>query len=228
MISLRTFTLVTGTLAACCGLVVYRAARSVPEFYETTTAIPEAEADKAGHEFTATTVSLAGQVRREGDWSALFTDAQVNGWLAVDLPQKHPELLPPGYEQPRVRFTDQGLQLGVRYHLAGVPTIVWIDVDIQMTGAQEAAFRFRRVRAGLLPLPLGQILDALTQVADDLDLPMRWTTVEGDPTAIVGLLSMGDDGMRYDLDALELTDGELYLSGRTTRLAKAPTVGAVR
>src|SRR5690242_17219262 len=127
MFRLRTFASLLTAILAASGFAVYRAARTVPEFYETATAtIPPAVADRAGDEFTATTVSLASQVRREGQWSASFTDAQVNGWLTVDLPTKHPELLPPGYEQPRVRFTERGLQLGVRCTSTPVTTVVWL------------------------------------------------------------------------------------------------------
>jgi hypothetical protein len=229
MVRLRILLSLTALLLAVSGLAIYRAARSVPEFYEeAVVAVPPAVADRQGDEFTATSVSLASQIRREGRWSAIFTDAQVNGWLTVDLPTKHPELLPPGYEQPRVRFTEHGLQLGVRCTTTPVTTVVWLDVDVQMTGAQEAALRFRRVRVGLLPLPLKEILDSLTQVASDLKLPLRWTTIENDPTAIVALPPIGDDGMQYDLDALKLSDGKLYVAGRTSRFAAKPTAAAAR
>jgi hypothetical protein len=228
MFRLRTLAMFAAATAAMFGLGVYRAAQTVPDFYEASLSVPPADADKAGDEFTATTVSLASQVRREGEWSALFTDAQVNGWLATDLPAKHPELLPPDYEEPRVCFTAEGVQLGVRCTLSGVKTIVWLDVDVQMSGAHEASLRFRRVRAGMLPLPLGEVLGGLTQAADDLQLPLRWTTVEGDPTAIVGLPTLGSDGLRYELDALQLEDGKLYVAGRTQRLAAGEKTTFVR
>lgn len=225
----RMFLSLSVAIVAVAGFVVYRAARTVPDFYEAATAtVPPAVADRAGDEFTATTVSLASQVRREGRWSAQFTDAQVNGWLTIDLPTKHPELLPTGYEQPRVRFTEHGLQLGVRCTTTPVTTVVWLDVEVQMTGTQEAALRFRHARAGLLPLPLNEVLDALTKVAADFELPLRWTTIEGDPTAVVGLPPIGNDGMQYDLDALNLSDGQLYIAGRTSRFAAKPTGAAAR
>jgi hypothetical protein len=226
MFRLRTFVSLLIAVLAVSGFAVYRAAQTVPDFYTAATVeVPHAVADRAGDEFTATTVSLASEIRREGHWSALFTDAQVNGWLTCDLPTKHPELLPPGYEKPRVRFTDHGLQLGVRCTSTPVTTVVWLDIDVQMTGTQEAALQFRRVRAGLLPLPLKEILDSLTQVAADLELPLRWTTVDGHPTAIVGLPNLSSDGLQYDLDALKLSEGELYVAGRTSRYV-AKTSGA--
>jgi hypothetical protein len=222
MFRLRTILSLLLAIAAVACFSVYRAARSVPDFYEAAVAeIPPEAGDKAGDEFTATTVSLAGQARREGQWDAFFTDEQVNGWLAVDLPTKHPELLPTGYEQPRIRFAENGLQLGVRYKAPALTTVVWLDVDVQMTGTHEAALRFRRVRAGLLPLPLKQILDALTQVATDLELPLRWTNTDGDPTAVVGLPTLDNNGLQYDLESLQLSDGRLYVSGRTSRVATA-------
>ncbi len=50
-----------------------------------------------------------------GHWSAVFTDEQINGWLAADLPEKFPQLLPPEIQDPRVVFAPGQLQLACRY-----------------------------------------------------------------------------------------------------------------
>jgi hypothetical protein len=228
MLRLRYLSLLVVTIIVAVAGGTYRAASTVPEFYEESLALPPQEAHAAGDEFTATSFSLANQVREAGAWSAVFTDEQVNGWLAVDLPKKHPELLDPQFEEPRIRFHQDGLQLGVRRRVGAIKTVLWLDVEVKMSGAQEAALRFRHARAGSLPLPLGNLLDSLTEVAKDLDLPLRWTTVDGDPTAIIGLPALGEDGLRYELDKLKVSDGRLFVSGRTQHLAGVPTAAAAR
>ena len=169
-------------------------------------------------------MELSNRVRLAGIWSAQFTDEQVNGWLATEMPEKHPELLPVGFTQPRVRFAENRLQLGVQSTASGVETVVWLDIEVSMTDEHEAALRFRQVRAGSLPLPLGHVLDALTQVAQDLEVPLRWTTVDDDPTALLGLPTLAGGYVRYELDKLKVSDGLLFVSGRTVR-AKATSPG---
>jgi len=199
---------------------LYSASQDVPEFYSEALYIPPEKADVAGDEFSQSAVALAGNVREEGDWTAYFTDEQINGWLATDLPEKHPKLLPPEFTDPRVRILEDQAQVGIRCKLGGVSTVAWIDVSVSMTEAYEAAVRFRRVRAGSLPLPQTEVLDAVSQVAADLGLTLRWTTIEGDPTAIMALPPLDERGLSYELTRLKLAPGKLYIAGRTLRDGK--------
>ncbi|MCE9606935.1 MAG: hypothetical protein K8U03_18785 [Planctomycetia bacterium] len=211
------------SLATGLGLYgVYHAAQEVPDFYAEAVAMPETHADKASDEFTAGAFALANDVEKEGSWSSVFTDEQINGWLAVDLVEKHPNLLPPNFERPRIKILDDHVQVGVRCEIGGVKTIAWMDVEGQMTKNQELAVRFRQIRAGAVPLPLSTILDAVRQAAEAFELSLRWTTVNGDPTAIVGLPSTMKKGIRYELDRFTLTDGKLYVAGRTFRADGKP------
>lgn len=228
MIRLRQFVALMLLVALGGAAWMYRAARTVPEFYQQTLVLEPQVAEQAGNEFTEQTFELANRVRDFGKWSALFTDEQVNGWLATEMPQKHPELVPAGFAHPRVRFGKDGLQLGVQYTAAGVETVVWLDVEVSMTENREAALRFRRVRAGSLPLPLGHVLEALTHVAEDLHVPLRWTTTDGDPTALVGLTPSSDGRMRFELEQVKVSDGRLFLSGRTFRPTAANPNAAAR
>lgn len=228
MIRLRYF-FVLVTLVALGGAAwLYRAACTVPDFYQQTLVLAPHVAEKAGDEFTEQSFELANRVRDIGKWSALFTDEQVNGWLATEMPQKHPELVPEGFADPRVRFAQDGLQFGVQYTAAGVATIVWLDVEVSMTEQREAALRFRRVQAGSLPLPLGHVLDALTHVAEGLNVPLRWTTTDGDPTALIGLAATSDGRMRFELEQVKISDGRLFVSGHTVRPTAAKSGPAVR
>jgi len=196
---------------------LYSASQDIPDFYSEALHIAPEVANVAGDEFSQQAVALAGSVREEGDWTAYFTDAQINGWLAADLPEKHPKLLPPEFSEPRVRILEDQAQVGIRCKLGGISTVAWIDVEVSMTEACEAALRFRRVRAGSLPLPQSEVLDAVSQVAADLGLVLRWTTIDGDPTAIMSLPPLDERGLRYELTRLKLATGRLFIAGRTIR-----------
>lgn len=197
---------------------VYHATQEVPEFYAEALEMPETHADKQSDEFTDRALALAGDVEKEGSWSSIFTDDEINGWLAVDLVEKHPNLLPPNFERPRIKILDHHVQIGVKCELRGVKTIAWMDIEGQMTKDQELALRFKQIRAGAVPLPLSTILDAVKKAAETFEVPLRWSTDGGDPIAIVGLPTPTKKGMRYQLERFSLTEGKLYLAGRTTKV----------
>jgi hypothetical protein len=66
-------------------------------------------------------------------------------------------------------------------------------------------------------LPQSEVLDSVSQVAADLGLTLRWTTIEGDPTAIMSLPPLDERGLSYELTRLKLAPGRLLIAGRTIR-----------
>ncbi len=196
---------------------LYTAAQQVPVFYSAALVMPPAAAEKAGDEFSDQAFALANDAKQEGAWSALFTDEQINGWLATDLKEKHPLLLPPNFTHPRVKLLDDHVQVGVRYTVRGVETVAWMDVDARMTDTHEIALRFRDIRAGAVPLPLATILDAVTTGAKELDLSLRWTSMDEDPTAVISLPQSIKHGLRFELAKLKLAEGKLFVSGQTLK-----------
>ena len=207
-------------MAAAAGIGAYslfRAAQQVPEFYSAALEMPPTVAEKACDQFSDQAFALANDVEKEGSWSALFTDEQINGWLATDLVEKHPLLLPPNFAHPRVKLLADHAQVGVRYTVSGVETVAWMDVDARMTDTHEIALRFRDIRAGAVPLPLATILDAVTTGAKELNLPLRWTSMDDDPTAVIGLPHSIKHGLRYELTKLKIAEGKLFVSGQTLK-----------
>lgn len=210
-------------LAVGAGLFgIYHAAQEVPDFYAEAVAMAETYADRNSDDFTDRALALAGDVKKEGDWSSVFTDEQINGWLAVDLVEKHPNLLPQNFESPRVKIFDDHIRVGAKCLIGGVSTIAWMDLEGRMTVDHELAVRFREIRAGSVPLPLSTIIDALTKAAEKFEVPLRWTTEDGDPIAIIGLPTPEKKGQRYELQRFTLTAGKMFLAGRTIKVdAKA-------
>jgi hypothetical protein len=70
----------------------------------------------------------------------------------------------------------------------------------------------------VLPLPLTQVLDGVAEAARRLKLHLAWRQVDGDPVALITIPPTRDrEDTEYQLEALELREGEIYLSGRTRR-----------
>lgn len=212
-----------GVLAAAAALLLWNL-QQPPEFYAAAVEVPPAEQEQASDAALAQTSALASDAQRPGAWQALFTEAQANGWLAVDLPRNHGTLLPPEVEDPRVEFVPGGLRLAWRQPAAGgASTVISAEAQVSLIEPETLAVRLGRVRAGTVPLPSGLAVRALEQAAAALGAPLRWTSAEGQTVALVRVPPRDvGQGRVARLMALEFRDGELFLGGETRPAGEGP------
>ncbi len=191
------------------------ASQSVPKFYELAMELQPEEADQAGDEFERQVVAMASDLEEGHRWSLVLTDHQVNGWLATDLLQKFPNLLPKEVEAPRIAFREQMASLACRVNTEKVSTVLSVNLEAYLTNEpNEIAIRVQRVRAGVLPVPLTKILDQITEVAHQSGISLRWTQREGDPVALVALpVERPELRPGVVLERLEMGTGELVVEG---------------
>jgi hypothetical protein len=198
--------------------IVYRASRHVPQFYVQALAADPAVQRSAGDELERRALELHNDVQHAGDWEAVFTQEQINGWLAVDLIEKFPDLLPPEAKDPRVEITPQEIRLACRYQDGNIETVISLAVTASMSEEPNTiAVRIKRVRAGALPVPFKQFLEDITQASRESGLDLRWLQSEGDPVALVRLPTENTElpDRTLHLKRFELREGEAYLSGET-------------
>ncbi len=208
-----------------CGLLLYRGTQHVPQFYEQSlqTEISPLEQAKRGDEFEREVLELHNDTARVGRWQAIFSDQEINAWLAVDLVQNHPRALPSDLVDPRVKITVDQVQVGCRYKGDPLEMVVSLEADAYLTDKpNQLAVRIRGVRAGVIPLPLKQFMDRITDVARGNGIQMLWAQQDGDPVALFQIPSSHKQfpGRELHIETLELRDGELCLAGRTERAAK--------
>ena len=101
--------------------------------------------------------ALASMAQQTAPWEALFTDTDVNGWLAVALEEKFPGWLPETISDLRVAFTDPWLLVGFHYQDAHYDTVVTLRMVPYVVEADGLARLFVKRRFGLdeagLPAP---------------------------------------------------------------------------
>jgi hypothetical protein len=202
----------------CVTLMAFRTAlHRIPDFYAKAVAIPAAEQHVAGEALERNILALHNSASDAGRWSATFTDEQINGWLAADLPEKFPDLLPAAICDPRVAFFPGQVQVACQYTGDRVSAVVSMALDVRLAeDPNTLAVRVRGARAGLLPLPLRDLLDQLTHAAQGADLVLRWAQADGDPVALIALPAAEDEETpRLILEQLEIRAGEIHLAGRT-------------
>jgi hypothetical protein len=197
---------------------VSRAARHMPEFYRQALAAPPTQQLERGQQFEEHALALHNQLHHAGRWEVRFTQDEINGWLATDLPAKFPRVLPPGVSEPRIAIDRGVVRLAVHYQRSGVDTVVSLSGQIHLTDQpNEVAIHIVQARAGLLPMPLTKFLNEITERAARADLPLRWTEAQGAPVALLRLPLDLDDtrGRQLVLERLHLGEGELVVAGRT-------------
>lgn len=201
---------------------LYWATRQVPDFYRQSLA-RQSDADPAsGERFEQQALALHSQLQHAGRWEIRFTQDEINGWLADDLPRKFPRLLPEGLSDPRVAIDGNALRLAVRYRRGSVDTVLSLSGDAYLTDQpNEVAVRIGQARAGFVPVPLGRLLDDIRARAVLAGVPLRWTEADGAPVALLrvpcDVMLPGhdeDDPQRLVLEQVRINQGEFVVVGR--------------
>ena len=208
-------------LAVVVGATLYwlfEASQQVPDFYRKSVARAPEDQQEARDEFVAATTALASDLHRSGRWQHIFTTEQVNAWLALELATNYPELLAGEWHEPRIAIDEHEATIACRYENGTVSTVMSLSVDVYLHEPNVVAIRIRRARAGALPVPLAQVLDAVSQAARALKLRLEWRKDHGDPVALVTFAKPPDSQSESVwLEAIELRKGELFVAGAMTR-----------
>jgi hypothetical protein len=209
---------IVGCLAvlAVVGLgVLLVALRHVPQFYEQAMTESAVELKKGSDQLLRQVAALEGAAHRPGHWKIRVTAKQFNGWLAVDLVENHPHVLPPGVSDARVAIFPDAMKLACRSENGLMSCVLSLAVQPYLAEPNVVALRLIRARAGALPVPLRPVVDRISQAAGGLPpSSFHWRQAGGDPVAVVTLPGKyGDRAAR--VDAIELGDGWIELSGTT-------------
>lgn len=195
----------------------YRATQYVPDFYERQLEAENPVVQKRrGDEFERQALELNNQIRKSDHWRASFSAEEINAWLAIDMPEKFPEVLPDDVRSPRVAIEPEMFQLACRVENSRFTSVVSLGVQPYVTSEPNVlALRVKQLRAGALPIPLGQYLEKISHKCAQAGIPLRWTEEDGDPVALVTLPLNPEDfrNRRVQVEEIELTDGALIVSG---------------
>ncbi|MCA9269625.1 MAG: hypothetical protein KDA41_14185, partial [Planctomycetales bacterium] len=213
---------VTTVLALLLAAGAWKASQHEEPWYVEAVAVEPAQQEEQaeqGDRLERQALDLRNEARHTGTWEAKFTDAEINGWLAYDLPEKFPKTLPSTVHEPRVKLNADMAKIAFRVVTKQFDSVFIVGIDLYLTdNPNELAVRFRSARAGLLPMPMKNVTDIVSKAAAKANLPIRWSQNEGDPVALVQIPERFDkiEG-RLEIDNVEVRDGEVYFSGQTTR-----------
>lgn len=199
------------------GGFAYRAMQQVEPFYAAAVETKPAELERAGRRMEDRVADLATDSQTTGRWESKFTADEVNGWVALMLKEKYPDLLPPEVIDPRVAFSNGRCQVGYRYEGNRVSAVITIEGDASMATHDVAAVRLRKARLGAIPLPLSQVVEEINERAADLDIAIKWIEQEGDPVLLVAVTNaLSNEQEVRRLEKIDILEGELVLAGTAT------------
>ncbi len=162
---------------------LFWAVRKPPDFYQremardVAPAVRRAEAES----FVQRTERLAETVRNDGEWSERFEQDQVNSWIAEEWSGRFGAHVPPGVSDPRVLFAPGRMELAFRYRRENVVGVVSVSLRPTIRGPNRLGIEIDAVRAGLVPLPLDQILERLVAAATERGWTIERHNVDGRP-----------------------------------------------
>ena len=203
--------IVLGSVAVLPGLA-WLSLTHKPDFYKANVTLPKGEREKEAKEFVAQSLQLRNDICNEPSWEAVFTDQQVNAWLAEDLVTHFADQLPSEVHEPRVLFEMDRVTLGFELDQGPVRSVIWVVARPRIPEGNVLELTLEKIRAGVLPLPADKLLDRLTGHAIARGLDMRWKRDGQFPVVTIRYKPhTGRDDVK--LEGVRIRKGEIILMG---------------
>jgi hypothetical protein len=197
--------------------VVWLSLTHEPKFYRAMIEVPRARREAEAQRFVAQSLQLRNDICNEPRWEAVFSDQEVNAWLAEDLVTHFADQLPPEIHEPRVVFETDRVTLAFQLNQGPVKSVIWVIARPRVPEGNVLELTLEKIRAGALPVPADKILDRIVEHARAHGLDVVWKRVDDLPVVTARYLP---DSEREDvsLERVEIRTGQLRLVGRSNRI----------
>ena len=222
---LRRLGVCSAAVLACTVVVVGWLVRHEPAFYRSRiAAAPDGEPPPGqsalGRRLVTKLSALHADFVRPGPWEAAIAEAEINAWLATDLPRNHANLLPRGLSSPRVAIGSRRLRLGARLGGATLGGVAAFEVEVVLRDTNQIGIVVTDARLGGLPLPRGPVTHEIARRIDALGMATERRRLDGRTVLVVYIPSTHDAGATsYWLESLALEEGEVLVAGVTRAAA---------
>lgn len=205
-------------LAALLPLAGWLSLTHQPSYYRRmmSQSISHDQLEQQAKRFVAQSLQFHNDIRNEPTWEAVFSDQEVNAWLAEDLVTHFADQLPPEVRDPRVLFEMDRVILAFRLERSGVDSVITVVARARIPSDNTVELTLEKIRAGILPVPADGVLDRITEIGRRHGVDVLWKKVEGYP---VVQLQYQPNLAREDvrLEDVEIRSGRIRLAGRSDR-----------
>lgn len=194
-----------------------------PRFYTTRVQVPRARQEEEAKRFVAQSLQLRNDIDNEPAWEALFTDQEVNAWLAEDLVTHFADQLPPEVHEPRVVFEPERVTLAFQLDQGAFKPVIWVVARPRMAEGNVLELTLEKIRTGVLPVKADTILDRIVKHAKERGIDIDWKRVDNLPVVTLRYSAKGGND-EVQLDLVEVLDGQIRLVGQSNRegVARSP------
>src|SRR4029077_19476987 len=155
-------------------------------FYRAMVTVPRDQQEAKAKRFVAQSLQLRNDIHNEPTWEAIFTDQEVNAWLAEDLVTHFADQLPPEVHEPRVFFELDRVTLAFQLDQGPLSSVIWVVARPHVPEGNVLELTLEKIRAGVLPVPAEGILDRITEHARNHGLDVAWRSgAEGFPIVTI-------------------------------------------
>lgn len=193
----------------------YRATQWIPPFYDKQLGASRDELQQAGNQLERQLQQLQQQHVDARQWTSIFSEEEVNGWLAVNLPVKFPRLLPHTIREPRIELKAGNAHIACQYVSPKMTAVLSLQIDARATDQPNiVAIYLRDARIGAVPGLVQLAMDEIDSAAKRAGVQIEWVEDKGDQVALVTVPDhVLDADHRFELQDVEIADGELKIAG---------------
>lgn len=188
-----------------------------PRFYRSVVDVPREQRQERAKRFVAQSLQLRNDIVNEPRWEAVFTDQEVNAWLAEDLVTHFADQLPPEVHEPRVIFDDDRVTLAFQLDQGPIRSVISVVARVDVPEQNVLELTLERIWAGAMPFPADPIIERITERAVRHGLDIRWEHLGEQPVA---LIRYSPDLTRNDvvLEHVVIRSGQIRLAGRSNKV----------
>src|SRR5262245_64585562 len=189
---------------------------SQPSYYRAMVLQSREQRQGKARKFVAQGLQLRNDICNEPTWEAVFTDQEVNAWLAEDLVTHLADQLPPEVHEPRVLFELDRIILAFQLRQRGVHSVITVVARPRVPQENTVELTLEKIRAGILPVPADNIIDRIIEHARYHGINVQLKRRDGYPVVV---LRYTPNLNREDvlLEELEIRTGQIRLAGRSDR-----------
>jgi hypothetical protein len=187
-----------------------------PSYYRDIVLLPREQRAGKAKKFVAQSLQLRNDICNEPSWEAVFTDQEVNAWLAEDLVIHFADQLPPEVNEPRVLFELNRITLAFLLKQGGVQSVITVVARPRVPGGNTVELTLEKIRAGILPVPADNVLDRIIEYARYHGVDAEWTRKEGYPVVLMRYMP-NLEREDVQLEELQIRAGQIRLAGHSDR-----------
>ncbi|MGP0062114.1 MAG: hypothetical protein ACLQGP_00750 [Isosphaeraceae bacterium] len=187
-----------------------------PSYYRDIVEQTHEQREGKARKFVAQSLQLRNDICNEPTWEAVFTDQEVNAWLAEDLVTHFADQLPSEVNEPRVLFELDRVILAFQLRQRGVQSVITVVARPRVPEGNTVELTLEKIRAGILPVPADNVLDRVIEYARCHGIDVEWTRKDGYPVVLIRY-TPNLDRDDVQLEELQIRSGQIRLAGRSDR-----------